>query len=243
MSKRVGFTALHYGKPYLAWAIRSIIDSIDEYVVVYSDVGSHGHQTQLPCPDTRDELYAIASEAAGAKLRWHEGRFPYEGAQREMIHQLAPDADVIIVCDSDEIYPDGLVDELIEQTSAMHRRTIRVPFVHFWRSFHRCVLHDPAFPVRVIYPHVQSGEETAHTRPIAHMGYAIPPELCFYKLHTHGHRNELRRDWFDNVFMANRQTDCHPVGSDHWWPETVNPLDYLPAFMQSHPYYGMDVIE
>lgn len=244
MTKIVGFTALHYGKSYLASAIKSIIDSVDEYVVVYSDRGSHGHSSDAVCPDTMNELYEIARHHAGDKLFWYSGHFPHEGAQRDMVFTLAPEADAIVVCDSDEIYPEGLVDDLLSQTSSWRRRNIRVPFVHFWRSFHRAVLHDPAYPVRIIYPKVYGGEETAHTRPVAHMGYAIPSELCRYKWTIHGHLNELRRDidWFRDRWDVNAQTDCHPVGSEYWNPEPVNPDDYLPAFMQQHPYYKLDVI-
>lgn len=245
MAKVVGLTVLNYGKPYLEWAIRSIIDDVDEHYFIYSDVGSHGHQSDAVNPDSRIELYEIAQRAAGDKFRWHEGRFPHEGAQRDHIFQLVPDADVVVVCDYDEIYPPGLVCELIDQTSAWHRRNIRVPMVHFWRSFYRAVLHDPAYPVRIIYPHVRDGEETAHTRPIAHMGYAIPPGLMRYKWSIHGHKNELRRDvdFFTDIYEANRQCDMHPVGSDAWNAEAVNPWDYLPPFMQAHPYADLAVIE
>lgn len=240
----VGLTVLHYGKPYLDAAIRSVIDSVDRHYVIYSPVGSHGHHSEAICPDSRDDLYAIAERAAGSKLVWHEGIYPHEGAQRDSIFALAPDADVVVVADYDEIYPDGLVDDLIEQTSTWRRRNIRVPMVHFWRSFRRAVLHDPAYPVRLIYPHVQDGEETAHTRPIAHMGYAIPVELMRYKWQIHGHKNELRRDvdYFTDIYEANRQHDTHPVGSDAWNPEEVNPWDWLPEWMKQHPYANLEVI-
>ena len=246
MPHTIGFCALHYGKPYLASAIRSVIDDVDAFYVIYSPIGSHGHHSNAVNPDTRDELYAIAQQAAGDKLKWFEGTFQHEGYQRDHIFTLAPDADAVIVVDSDEIYPDGLVRDLLEQTSAMHRRSIRVPFVHFWRSMYRAILHDPAYPVRLIYPHIQEGEETAHTRPIAHMGYAIPADLMAYKWTIHGHKNELRRDvdWFNDVFLANRQHDTHPVGSTFWYPDPVDPFEMglLPEWMSEHPYFNMDVI-
>jgi hypothetical protein len=80
---------------------------------------------------------------------------------------------------------------------------------------------------------------------VNHMGYATTPEIVAYKWQIHGHLNELRRDvnWFQDVFMANRQTDCHPVGSEYWNPEPVNPLDYMPYWMAQHPFFNMEVIE
>lgn len=244
--KLIAYTPLLYGRDYLGAAIRSVINSVDEYHVIYSPIGAHGHRTDVPCPETRDELYAIASAAAGPKLRWHEGVFAHEGQQRDYIHIVAPDADVILALDADEIWPDGLAD-MVTRPDAVARgfQRYRLPMVHFWRSFRRAVLHDPAFPERVIYPRNSGPVETFHAGgAIAHMGYAQRSEIVDYKLLTHGHRAEFRRDcdWFRDVFLANRQHDCHPVGSEYWNPEPVEPLDYLPEWVQAHPYYNLEVI-
>lgn len=251
--KVVGFTALHYGKDYLRYAIASIIDYIDEYHVAYSAIGSHGHRTQIRCPETRDELYSIASEAAGSKLRWHDGEWPHEGAQRDSIYEYAPDADVIIVLDADEIWSIHLAEYLISDYACMgiswHSHSLRIPIIHYWRSFHRCILHDPAFPERMIFPKVAGvyiGTATVpRQRPINHMGYAQRPEIVEYKILTHGHKGEWRKDvdWFKDRYMANAQHDCHPVGSEYWNPERVDPADFMPRFMMEHPYFYKGVIE
>jgi len=245
--KTIAYTALHYGKEYLGYAIKSVIDYVDEYWVLYSAIGSHGFRTNTPCPDTREELYWIAQQVAGDKLHWIDGEWAHEGLQRDSITEHCPDADVILVLDADEIWPETLV-----YTAQMMRshptavRHYRAPIIHYWRSFHRAVLHDPAYPVRLIHPKIQNGEDTLHgLGHINHMGYAQRPAIVEYKLLTHGHRNELRTDfnWFRDKYMANAQEDCHPVGSDYWQPEPVNPLDYMPAFMAQHPYFNMEVIE
>lgn len=248
--KVIAYTALHYGRDYLAWAIRSVIDAIDEYHVLYTSEGSHGHRNGARCPETRDELYAIAQQAAGSKLRWHDGIWAYEGQQRDSIFQYAPDADVILVLDADEIWPQALVETIVSLPAKYAPvRTLRPQMIHFWRSFSRCVLHDPAWPERVIYPKatpVATGTfGVSFTGKIAHFGYAQRPEIIEYKLKVHGHKNEFRQDvdWFQDVFMANRQTDCHPVGSEFWNPEPVDPVDYLPDWMAEHPYYELEVIE
>lgn len=254
--KVIAYTALHYGKDYLAYAIQSIIEHVSEYHVLYTAIGSHGHRTQIPCPETRDELYAIASTVAGSKLRWHDGEWAHEGLQRDSIHQYAPDADVIVVLDADEIWHEDAVPGFLRHfgyvnsfgSTYLHYRQ---PIIHYWRSFYRCILHDPAFPVRFIIPNATHREATTtaigDTGPcwqINHMGYAQRPEIVEYKILTHGHRNEWRHDvdWFRDKFMANAQTDTHPVGSLYWNPEPVNPWDYMPAFMKSHPYAKLEVI-
>lgn len=247
--KVISYTALHYGSDYLYHAIKSVIDHVDEHYVLYSPVGSHGSRTELPCPDTRQQLYELAVLAAGDKLRWVDGEWPDEGKQRETIHLVAPDADVILVVDADEIWGEGLMQSVMININNPHVTRIRcwrLPIIHYWRSFYRAVLHDPAFPVRVIFPKANDGEDTPGFRSavINHMGYAQRPDLTFYKQYTHGHRGEWRwnDDWFHSIFMTNRQFDCHPVGSEYWNPEPVNPWDYMPAFMKEHPYANLDVI-
>lgn len=250
--KVIAYTALLYGKDYLYYAIKSVIDHVDEYHVIYDATGkgSHGHVTNLPCPDSRWELINEASRAAGDKLRWHDaGPFRHEGEQRDSILRYAPDADAILVLDADEIWNPFLVQHAVYMAGpgaqANRARGWRMPMIHYWRSFYRCILHDPAYPVRVIYPKISGGEETFPVNVyINHMGYAQRSAVVEYKQHTHGHHNEWRRDidWFRERFMANAQRDCHPVGSDYWNPEQVNPLDYMPDFMKDHPYFNMEVI-
>lgn len=261
MSKIIAYTALHYGTDYLGWAIRSVIDYVEEYHVLYSAIGSHGHRTEAVCPDTRKQLYAIAQKAAGDKLHWHDGEWAHEGLQRESIHEYAPDADMIFVLDADEIWPHDTVMEIADIPSRYGWYQIRLPMIHYWRSFHQAILHDPAYPIRVIFPKNkvhgttitytesskirESGIYVEPVPPINHMGYAQRSAIVEYKQHTHGHKGEWRKDvdWYQDRFLANAQRDCHPVGSEWWNPETINPLDYMPPFMALHPYFDKDVID
>lgn len=243
--KVIAYTALHYGKEYLAWAIRSIIDDVDEYHVLYSPVGSHSVRVPLPCPETRSQLFEVAQREAGDKLRWHDGDWHLEWQQRESIYQYAPDADMILVVDADEVYAPGLARHLVTLAPHLTTRFIRLPFWHYWRSLKRVIRHDPAFPVRVILPRLAAGESTFQIPPwmgsdwrVHHFGYAQSAEIVGYKMKIHGHINELRPRWFEDVFMANVQTDCHPVGSE-WW--NSEPCD-VPHFMANHPFAELELI-
>ena len=244
--KVIAYTALHYGADYLDYAIRSVIDHVDEYYVLYSANGSHGTRTNFANPDKRGQLYEIARRAAGDKLRWIDGDWTAEGQQRDTIHQKVPDADAIVVLDADEIWATGLVEMCLAQHSAGFRN-LYVPIYHLWRSFRRAVLHDPAYPVRVIfqnYPDADYGGINTNGLKISHFGYAQKPEVVDYKMRIHGHIGQFRKDnWWDNRFMANAQTDCHPIGSEYWNTEEIEPLDYMPGFMADHPYFDLKVIE
>lgn len=261
MTKVIAYTALHYGKDYLASAIRSVIDAVDEHHIIYTPIGSHGHRSERACPESREELYEIARQASGSKFHWHEGTWAWEGQQRDAIMQYAPDADVILVVDADEVWSEGLAAFAIRE-GAVHYPTIRhwrIPMVHYWRSFERCVVHDPAFPTRMIVPNAPDTEREFYVAkpfrnastpilrmPIHHFGYAQRPEIVEYKQHVHGHKGEWRRDvdWFRARFMVNAQHDCHPVGSEYWNPEPVDPFALgLPDWMRGHEYAEMGVIE
>lgn len=242
----VGMTILHYGREYLDAAIQSVINHVDAFYVFYTDKGSHGSRTDVRCPESRDELMEIAQNAAGEKLKWFDGDYSYEGQHRERIHHYEPDADAIIVVDADEIYSAVAMEQILLAARYEQARNYRIPMIHYWRSMYRAVLHDPAYPTRLILPKVRSGEDVIHCSPIHHFGYAQTPAIVRYKWLIHGHRGELRHDvdWFNDVYMANRQFDCHPVGSDAWNPETVDPFALgLPEHMRAHPFAGMQVIE
>lgn len=239
--------ALLYGKPYIAASIQSIIDCVDEMHILYALNPSHnGGNTTLPNPDTEDELHAIASTVAGKKLRWTHGTWRYEYEQRGAIYALAPGADIILVTDSDEIYGDGLAADAIEYAKHSTCREIRLPFTHAWRSLHKGFRHDPAYPTRVVNTQKSGDAVTMSTdKRVFHCGYALPVEYMRYKWSgIHGHQGELRRDidWLNDVYIANRQYDCHPVGSEYWNVESI-PDNEIPTPLKYHPYYDKDLIE
>ena len=257
--KVIAYTALHYGSPYLGYAIRSVLPFINEYHVLYSPLGSHSHRTDAPVPEfeTRDHLHGITSLVAGDKLRWHDGNWRHEGDQRDTIFELVPDADVVLVLDYDEIWLPAMVEKVLNYSSSVTNsippfRNLRMPMIHFWRSLHHAVLHDPALPVRVIFPRIDARYGDQAWNPIfarghiAHLGYAIPDDLMTYKRLVHGHANEWRKDidWYKDRWQnKDAVTDLHPVGSQYWNVEAVDPAKYLPEFMRVHPYYLQDRIE
>lgn len=257
MTKIVAYMGLLYGKDYLDAAIRSVIDAVDEFHIIYSQRPwqQYDHSTR-PCPETRTELHQIAADRAGRKLRWHDGVYRHLGHQNDQIYQFAPDADVMINIDADEIWPETLIAAVVEASAAVCHtadwRNLRVPFIHYWRSMHQAVLHDPSWPLRVILPRrFDKNTQAEHTFSreygyVNHMGYAQSSEIVRYKLDMHMHAPEFvlpPAQWFEQVFMdTNRTTNLHLCGNEHWNTEPVDPLDYMPGWMKDHPYYGMELI-
>lgn len=239
----VAVTALHYGREYLSWAIHSILDDIDELYVLYSPEGSHLTRTAERCPETRDELYTLAA-TAGNKLHWIEGDWTREGEQRDTIYTLT-DAPIIVTLDADEVWSPGLLRSVLAFGLEANVSDIRVPFWHYWRSLKKVIKHDPAYPVRVKFLSQPSGDRTYSIPPeceedfrIHHYGYAQSSQIVGYKLKIHGHQNEFRPGYFEDVFMANKQVNCHPCGQVEWDAEDCEVM----PFMAGHPYAGMELI-
>lgn len=246
--KIVAYSKILYGTEYLSYAIRSIIDAVDEYWVLYTPTPSYGYTTARPCPDKMSDLYHIAQAAAGRKFNWFNGtpgQWQSEGAHGDAIRQLTT-ADVYVTLDHDEIWADGLLKAAIDYAVETDAYTVRLPMVHLWRSFWRGMADDPAFPERVKYMHGERSKDVTlheHGR-IFHFGYAQRCELVEYKQWTHGHRSEWRRDdWFNTKYAANASEDVHPVNLNGWWNvKDINPFALgLPAWMMEHPYARLEV--
>ena len=239
--KTVAFCALHYGATFLEASIRSVIDAVDQYVIVYTPAGSHGTRTSLPNPDTREELMRIANRAAGSKLAWYEGEFYAENQHRDTIFQVAPDADLIVVVDSDEVWKRDDLDTLISTATKGEARNYLAYEMAFWRSFYRAMPDKLCAPVRAINTRVPSGDQHVDVF-FAHFGYAQPTAYIEYKMSLHGHRADWRPEWFAEKWQANAQTDLHPTNRDFWNARPVNPFDYVPEFMKWHPLFDCEVI-
>lgn len=260
--KIVGYTALLYGVEWLERAIRSVIDAVDEYHVIYSPFGSHNgnRRVELPAGEDARTLYEIAHDTAGRKLRWytHTDGWNTEGEQRNMIFSLAPDAWRVVNLDYDEVWSPGLVEAVIgASASRPDIRDWRVPMIHLWRDMNHAILHDPAYPVRVINPDAplnaaETFDAEAHDAAkrlllartldyvpefhscIVHAGYAISPALMAAKWQTHGHKAQYRTDidWLKERYLnPTAITDLHPVGSEYWNAEPIDPCAYLPGYV------------
>jgi len=243
--KIAAFTALHYGADYLEYAIKSVAPYVDEWLFAYSPIGSHGHRSNVSCPETEVQLKAAALRGLnGTPYQWWSANWAHEGHQRDSVYQHT-DADLIIVVDSDEVWADGAVEQAIEHGQKQDARDGRVPFIHFWRSFAWCC-KDGAWPVRILKPGAPEGNYYAGVPPVLHFGYAIRPHMMIYKWAIHGHKGEMRPDWIDVRFMPwrpgiGKDYDLHPTNYDYWNAEPFA-KEQLPDLLTDHPFYDMEVI-
>lgn len=244
MSKKIAYMVLHYGKPYMEAAIRAIYDQVDKIVILYTDQPSQGFTATTACPDTEAELMACCNPFWD-KIQWVLGRWGTEGDHVGAFRLFANDYDWAIRLDSDEIYPPGMVDEMIRQAEESNHKDYRIPFVHHWRSF-GSACRDAQMPTRLTRINGGEGERYLDSGnrkwEVNHMGYAVPTKYIEYKLQVSGHHSEFRPDWLDTRWKAHALTDLHPV-IFNWWNAEPYDISRLPEALKVHPNYGKNLIE
>lgn len=242
--KVVAYTPLHYGKEYLEYAVASTADLVDRHIILYSPVPSYGFQTDLPCPDTEEELRDCLSEFN--HIEWHEGRWSnWQHHWAETNRHLHEDDDILIAADADEIWDLPSMEKAIKEVydADKCRNWKCTGFLHFWRSF-RWICTDEMAPDRILDLRHSGGYDFTSQR-IYHFGYAESIETVRYKWTIHLHQMELRSpDWFEETFVGWKpgDEDLHPTVEGIWNPRGFR-KESLPLFMRFHPYYDLEVIE
>ena len=235
---------LFYGRPYLKYSLASIYDQCDRIVILYSPKPSQGHGTPLSVPDTEDELKKEA-EPFMDKIVWIKGDWNNEGEHTNAIWEHVEDCEWSYRVDYDEIVPAGFIQEMIRQAEQTENKFFQVPFVHLWKSFNKCCL-DSQTPYRLTRLKRGEGDKILDSHDgkwrVVHCGYAIPDEYMRFKWSTHGHKPELRPDWFEHVWHGDAEENLHPVANNLW--PCAQPFNKysLPPVLRLHPFFNFDTI-
>ena len=222
---KFAYYVLHYGKDWLFHSLKSVRQYVDEIYVFYADRPTFGYTTSISCPESKQELHEIAKMF---DVRWIQvGRFPYEGLERDYAVNLCKlnGAEIVIVTDADEIWDQNYLPYAIDYVRSMNTaRSWRCNFRHLWKTVN-WICDDPAMPVRIIDLRHNEGEGYVHKRfdtdVVYHFGYAQNHETIKYKMEIHGHKNELRPNWYEEKFVNWKpgMNDVHPTNVDFWNPQ------------------------
>mgnify|MGYP001567218164 FL=1 len=242
--KILGYMPLHYGKSYLKEAIQSISPFVDKIMVFYTSNPSFGHGTNHTCPDSGEDLKRIAL-AASEKVKWVVVAPGNEGAHRGLIYDYATGYDGILTIDSDEVFEQEDLPHALDLCFKTDKRYIGFGgYINFWKSFNYAC-YDGYTPIRFINLHNTGGNGVVPVR-VYHFSTAQRDEIMVYKLLVHGHKDEIRPGWYEDIYKAwtpeNNFTDLHLVALGLW---NATPFDrnLLPECLKSHANYGKDVIE
>jgi hypothetical protein len=242
-------TILHYGKDYLGYALRSIYHSVDQLHIFYTPTPSHGHSADVPPIETKKELQAAAyAYDPDDKVRWYDViGLRHEGEQRDLALATveAAGAELVLVVDCDEVWRSDIVDVFLKHASESFTRNHLVNMFHFWRSFN-WACHDDGWPVRII--NLKHSDGTSYMPKdwgkVFHFGYAVTNQIMWYKWQIHGHKSELRPNWFSTHWSAwPPPDDCHPTNDKNFWMPKTFDKSQLPVFMAEHPFYNLEKIE
>lgn len=251
--KVASYTIIHYGVDYLPWALMSTQDICDVQYVFYTALPSHNYMTDVPCPDTFEQVEAVIHELSKMRMEVRlieQSSFRYEGQQRdwckaEVIRRENPD--FLIVVDSDEVWRSEVLRGAMNHiaTSDQKPHTWRINMRHFWRSFDY-VCNDQGWPDRIFDLRQNPGEYgyIPTEYKVDHFGYAVRDEIMEYKWKIHGHKAEMRRGWLENIWhkWEPGMMDVHPTNDQNFWDPEYYGKELLPELMHHHPFYKMDII-
>lgn len=234
--KVLAYMPLHYGLEYLEASIKSIDKHVDKIVILYTPRPSYGFGTTLECPETESQLRKLA-EKTSDKIQWESETFHHEGEHRSYIQNFTDGYDLTLAVDADEIWDETSLRDCLESAmkSGAKRHGI-LGFVNFWKSFD-LACYDGFAPVRIINNNVDSEEEIHIEGLVYHMSCFQSLEIVQYKWECHGHKNELRDDWWD-LYLSGATEDVHPVARGLWNAVAFDKTT-LPKILKNHRNYGV----
>jgi len=245
-AKVIGYCPLHYGKDYLRESLESVIDLCDKFVVLYTPSPSYSYGTTATCPESEEELKAIAEDVCGEKLTWHSRNYHSEGDHRNEIFKFSWGFDLLVVVDADEVFnTDELKKGLEIASKGVHRNYGIKGYINLWRSFdYAC--YDGFLPIRVINLNNQHPDMSSLDVTIWHFSTCQSKTIMDYKYLIHGHKEELRDNWLNDIYYAwdndNHFDDVHPVAFGLW-----NPTEYdkqlMPKSLRNHPNFNKEIVE
>ncbi len=239
----IGYIPLMYGAEYLEACIKSMSPFVEKIIVVYTDKPSQGHGTHVKCHETEEQLKEIAF-ASSNKIDWHKANFHTESEHRNYIMDYANGYDLVFTLDSDEVVEPLDIEQAFENALKSNARYIGINgFINFWRSFNHVCL-DGFTPCRIINLRNKSGQDNVNLR-IYHFSTAQNIETVRFKWNVSGHKDELRRNWIDDIYLkwtpSNQFGDLHPVAFNLWNAVGFD-KNTLPYVLMSHVNFEKEII-
>lgn len=213
--KVLGCMPLHYGSEYMAKSIGSVLPYCDEFLILYTPEPSYGFQASVPLPESESmqNLRKIAEDVekrSGKPFTWIRINSSRENTHRNYGHEYAKKKgyDVSIWVDSDEVWQQDTVAKCITQAYHGNYREFRTDhkgWFHYYRNLDE-YCQDGFEPVRLFnYNNYHGNQGKVEGNVIHHLGYAVSPEIMEYKLSCHGHKSELRKDFYQFWFNYNKK--------------------------------------
>lgn len=241
--RSIAYCPILYGKEFLKQAIQSVEPFVERIIMLYTEKPSYGHGTDVDCPETEEELKAIALSAS-PKVFWVKGNWGQEGEHRNEIYKYADDYDIIISFDADEVFNQEDLPKAIEFIANGDKRNYGVNgYINFWKTFDLEV-KDFYRPIRFINLKNEWGTEGEVMQRIYHFSCCQSDEIMRYKYLVHGHASELKNNWLEEKYFGwnprNQLQYLHPVALDIWGDAFPFDKTTLPQSLKDHPRYQIE---
>jgi hypothetical protein len=241
--KIICYIPLHYGREYLGEAIKSVHDHVEKIIILYTKNPSFGFGTDTECPEFESELKEIAYSASN-KIEWVNIEKGTEGDHRSYIYEFVDGHDGILTIDADEVFDPIDLPLAIDNAMKSTKRYIGISgYINFWKSFNYAC-YDGFTPIRFTNLHNEFGEDVVSCK-VYHFSTAQKIDIMEYKLLIHGHKDEIRPNWFEDVYKAwtveNNFGNLHLV-SENLWNAVPYDKNQLPDLLKKHLNFNKDVI-
>lgn len=241
--KVMAYYPIHYGIEYIEASIKSIENQVEKILILYSEKPSYGHGTNIDCPESENEIKDVVMSAS-PKVVWKKIEAYNEGNHRGIAFQESSDYDIMLTLDSDEVWNTESLEKCIKESydGEAWRRNV-TGFIHFWKSFN-WVCRDGFQPARIFNLKRNNNLEVPIDGTIYHFGYAQSKRIMDYKFEIHGHKNEIKEGWLENVYRKwnPEMKNLHPTG-DAWGQAIPFDKNTLPGFLKEHPNFNKEIIE
>lgn len=220
-STRIGLVTVAYNEQRLiAPFLRHIPDWVDEKLVLRS---------LLPWQGKEEPLDKTAEVAVGEGATVIEYYWPTEAEQRNAGQEYLMDYDWIIILDPDEFLSNKGWANL---KRALKKSTDHAHIVEHQRVFWKdkeVYPHTDYKQIIAVKPYVRFSEARVVDYPyteipveLFHFSWARTDEEIKSKISHYSHADELIPNWYDEVWLGNKQENLHPKS-----PETLKSL--IPA--------------
>ncbi len=254
---RSGAMVLAYKQEeYIAYSLRCLAPHVDRVAVMYSEARfvTSAVNERFGTPDRTRQLLSELCHVF-RNIEVIEGAWDSEPEQRQaaLDHLKTGGAEVCLIVDADEIYPEGMVERVLSEIERSNHpgAVYYARYVTCYRRFDYAIESDHRTPVAV---HLDDDTEFCRRprRPSGprrdlpsevyywHMGYVLSDERMWEKIHTFSHAREVLPDWYEEKWLkwAPSTTDLFRKEPASRWPRAVR-IDprILPKVLHEHPYF------
>lgn len=156
------------------------------------------------------------------KVLWFEDAWEDEAEQRNYLMDRLSLCDYILVCHADTFFTQEDIKRLQDFIQTATERQYDIQSKMYWKNFDTIVKPDPLLRAMLIKKDVRfieniRIEDMSTTAPIVpdvvchHLSWAKTDEEIKTKIATYGHANEILPNWYEEVWLKDKETDFAPT--------------------------------